>query len=666
MRPAGPDEADRRESSRPGYTLPLQPDLVTRPLPVLLLLALLAALIYSNTFSIPFLFDDLKNIVENQRIRDLRNFLDFSGSRYVGYLSFALHYHFGGLDVFGYHLVNLLIHITNGLLVYWLIRLLWCTPRMASGEGHPAHSAWIAVATALLFVAHPIQTQAVTYIVQRFTSLATLFYLLAVVCYLKWRLSSHEQGGRGVWYGSAMLSTVFAMKTKEISFTLPLMLLLVEAVFFRSMTRRRWVALFPFLVALSIIPWSRTDAFVGGGAGFAEQTTEMTRLEYLFTQFRVIMTYVRLLAFPVNQNLDYDYPIYHSMSDLPVFFSLLFLLALFGSAVWFLVGSTRLPYSLHIRLIGFGLLWFFLTLSVESSIIPIQDVIFEHRLYLPSIGAIIVFSTTTAMGYASLKGKAQRSLLVLSGALMLIILSAATYQRNTVWKDGLTLWTDVVRKAPQKARAHSNLGLQYEAHGRWNEAIQEYQIALRLRPTYIEAHFNLGAAYAAQRRWDEAIREYQIALRLKPTYSEAHYKLGVAYASQGMLEAAIQQYQTVLRLQPNFVAAYYQTGNAYASQGRREEAIKQYQIAVRLQPDSAHIHNSLGNAYAALERWEEAIQEYQTALRLKPDLAVAHYNLGTTYQRQGRHTKAIKEFERAVQLKPDFLTARKALEDLSN
>jgi len=327
--------ASRRKEKRPEKVMPPKvttpslhfrgEGLLARPLAVLLLLTFLATIIYSNTFSVPFHFDDTPNILENPQIKDLKNFLDFSGNRYVGYLSFALNYHFGGLHVFGYHLVNLLIHIINGFLVYFLVLLLFKTSRRQKTLADPnilstthdsqiAAAPWIALAAALLFVAHPIQTQAVTYIVQRFASLVTLFYLFTVVCYLKWRLASPETRSRFLWYWMALLFTVLAMKTKENSFTLPFMILLVEVVFFRSFTRRRWVALIPFLLTLLIIPVSRGDA-LGEAEGFARDTTAISRSDYLFTQFRVIVTYIRLLFLPIRQNLDYDYPIYHSLLE---------------------------------------------------------------------------------------------------------------------------------------------------------------------------------------------------------------------------------------------------------------------------------------------------------------------------------------------------------------
>ncbi|MBI3609568.1 MAG: tetratricopeptide repeat protein [Nitrospirae bacterium] len=704
--------------------------LLTRPVAVFFTIALLATLIYSNTFSSTFHFDDNHTIVHNARIKDPGSFLDFSGTRYVSFLSFALNYHFGGLSVFGYHLVNLLIHITNGFLVYSLV-LLWfraahLNSKLSTQNLELVSAPWIALATALLFVAHPIQTQAVTYIAQRFASLAALFYLLAAVCYLKWRVMPSGNRRRYLWYIGAWVSTVLAMKTKEISFTLPLMIVLIEAVFFWPLTRKHWMTLIPFLITLSIIPLSLPEALGEAETGLARETTEVSRSDYLFTQVRVIMTYLRLLVLPINQNLDYDYPIHHSFFEPSVLLSFLFLLSLFALSLFLLFNlKFRTPNS---RLIAFGLLWFFLTLSIESSIIPIRDVIFEHRLYLPSAGFILAASIAASR---LISGSLSR---ILSLSLILLIFSAATYQRNLVWKNEASLWEDVVSKAPGKARTHNNLGVAYDAQQRFEEAIQEYQTAIKLKPDYAEAHNNLGVVYENLRRLEDAAQEYQIALKLQPNYADAHNNLGIIYAMQGRLEEAAQEYQTALKVEHNHAVAHYNLGITYKDlgrwedavreyqaalklkpdwveahdklgrlfdeQGRLEEAVREYRTALKIGPDSAEIHNNLGNAYAAQKRLEDAVREYQAAVKLKPDFTEAHNNLGTVYADLGHLDDAIQEFqialklqpthegvhynlgnayllkgrvrdarqafERALEIKPDFPDARKALDSLSN
>jgi hypothetical protein len=401
-----------------------------QPLTHVLTIIFVALLIYSNTFNVPFQFDDIDNIIDNPSIKDLLHFPDAgmakSGSisedvkpfinttRYIGYLTFALNYKLYGLDVRGYHLVNILIHMSNSLLLYWLMVFTFRTPFFSSEVGHQtladASRNFIAVFTALLFAIHPIQTQAVTYIVQRFTSLATLFYLLSLVMYIKWKESKEQQTKRYVpssmIFAISLLSAVLAMKTKEFAFTLPLVMAMYELMFFQGKIKRRLLYLVPFVLTMLIIPLTLTGAggsltdISGDEATALSETQDISRLDYLYTQFRVIVTYTRLLFLPINQNLDYDYPVYHSLLDPAVLFSFISLLLIFALGVY-LYHMSRHPEikgRYWLRLISFGIFWFFITLSVESSVIPIRDVIYEHRVYLPSAGFFIALTTVIGAG----------------------------------------------------------------------------------------------------------------------------------------------------------------------------------------------------------------------------------------------------------------------------
>jgi len=639
-------------------------DFRVRSLAALFLLSLLATLIYSNTFSAPFVFDDIENIVDNPQVKDLKKFLYLSGSRYVGFLSFALNHYFGGLHVFGYHLVNLIFHITNGFLVYSLVLLLFKAESqhspLTTHDTQRITTPWIALAAAMLFVAHPIQTQAVTYIVQRFASLVTLFYLLTVVCYLKWRLASSETRRRFLWYGGAVLSTVLAMKTKENSFTLPFMILLVEGVFFRSSTRKRWVALLPFLLTLPIIPLSHSGAIGEGEAGFAQETAEISRSDYLFTQFRVIVTYIRLLFLPIQQNLDYDYPIYHSLFEPSVFFSFLFLSSLFALSLYLLFASRRTPSVF--RLPAFGIVWFFLTLSIESSIIPIKDVIFEHRLYLPSVGFFMALSIGVMMGRKWLEGEGIPGVWgVIGFGVIVMVLSATAYQRNLVWHDAMTLWQDVVKKAPQKARGYNNLGNAMSRRGELVEAMEYYREALRINPTFVDAHNNLGNAMTQRGELVEAMRHYREALRINPVYVDAHNNLGNAMTQRGELVKAMKHYREALRIDPASVDAHNNLGTVMLKRGELVEAMKHYREALRIDPASVDAHNNLGNAMTQQGEFVEAMKYYREALRINPASVDAHYNLGTAMLKRGELVEAMKHYREALRINPASVDAHNNL-----
>lgn len=589
---------------------------LTHPLSVLLLLVSLATLSYSNTLSSSFHFDDKATILENPRVKQIPSLDQIWSPRSIGVLTFAANYRFGRFEVFGYHFVNLLIHIANGFLVYTLVRLLFRTPGL---RGQPPRQTaqrtnGIALLTALLFLVHPIQTQAVTYIAQRFTSLATLFYLLAVVCYLRYRLADRDASTRILWYASALGGTLLAMFTKEIGFTLPLVLLIVERVCFQTSDWKGWAPLVPFLLTLAVIPLVLQEHLLN----VTRETTDISRLTYLLTQFRVLVTYLRLLILPVHQSVDYDHPLYHSFLDPPVFLSLGLLLILGAWALYALRQASSW------RAAGLGLIWFFVTISVESSIIPIRDVLVEHRLYLPSVG----FFLTGSVVAGHLLGH-RRAPAMLATALAVAGLAIATYQRNAVWKDEITLWSNAVSANPENPRARTSLGAAYATHRRFDEAINEHVTALRIRPDYAEARNLLGLTYAKQQRFTEAAEELAAAIRLRPDFAEAHHNLGKVYVRQERLNEATREFSIALQLRPDLAEARYHLGNIYANTGRLSEAISELLTAIRLDPDYSDAHYSLGSIYAHQGRTDEAIGEFLTVLRIRPDFMPARQALNS-------------------------------------
>ena len=303
--------------------------------------------------------------------------------------------------------------------------------------------------------------------------------------------------------------------------------------------------------------------------------TTISRWDYLMTQMRVVTTYIRLIFLPINQNLDYDYPIYHSFFTPPVFLSFAFLLSIFGLGFFLLYKAhktVRIPqkkdglrrneknlkqsneamqsnrFVPYYRLMGFGIFWFFITLSVESSVIPIDDVIFEHRLYLPSVGIFIAI--TAGLLIAGMRLKREKSITPLL-LLITLIFSTATFMRNTVWADSACLWEDVVRKSPNWDRPHNNLGTVYYDRGRLEDALREFQTAVRLTDSYADAHNNLGVVYEQLGRLDEALKEYQTSVLLKPDNADMHNNLGSMYERLGRLDEAMGEYRSAIRSNPD-------------------------------------------------------------------------------------------------------------------
>ncbi len=706
----------------------------------ILCIVFLILIIYSNTLNAPFQWDEGYFLVDNPIIKDLHYFTNpsdakgfelYSGfiNRYVGYLTFALNYRIHGLSVTGYHIVNIAIHIANSILVYFLVLLTFRTTYF-KGQGSrvkgqeskagsqslkseyqslapcplPLDPKLVAFFSAAIFAVHPLQTEAVTYVFQRFASLVTFFYLLSLVFYIKARIGNNVLPfSRFTFLLISIISAVLAMKTKENAFTLPIVIALYEFCFFSRLTSHvsrsfsRFLYLVPILLTLSIIPLtlmslSGAHQIDPGAYGF----NVFLRWEYLFTQFRVIVTYLRLLFFPVGQNIDYDYHLIESFFTAQVLLSFVFLFLLFGLGVYLVIKtkdnikendsglsgivsrftshvSQPLTDSRHFRLMGFGILWFFITLSVESSIIPLPMLINEYRMYLPSIGMIICVVTGVFWFFPRFTSHVSRftflkrftfhvsRFTVVTLALIMGVLAIATYQRNEVWGDEIRLWKDTAEKSPAKARVHYSLGYAYKEHNMPDKAAEQYLIAIKLKPDWADAHNSLGTTYQTLNIRDKAIEQYLIAIRLNPDYAKAYNNLGTIYKDSNMPDKAIEQYLIALKLKPDWAEAHYNLGVIYQSRNMTDEATEQYLIALKLKPDLLEAHSSLGSIYLTRNMPDKAIEQYLTALKLKPDWAGAYFNLGVIYQSLNMPDKAMEQYILAVKLKPDFVQARNNL-----
>ena len=342
---------------------------------------------YANTFNASFHFDDNPAIIENAGIRHatMDNIMGFlKGNRFVVYLSIMLNYQLGGLDVTGYHIFNIGVHIINSIFFYLLVLWTLSLPQFGDQYGHRARR--MALFAALLFGIHPIQTESVTYIISRTELLATCFYLATFLIFIK-------KGTSGKYSAAiAMLITSFlSMGSKEWAVTLPALLMLYDFVFFADGKVKpvlsRW-----YIYVLTAFPWafvlSNLDLVSKGGSagvGFNLQSTKgITPATYFYTSLNVIWTYIRLLFLPINQNLDYDYRIAKTLFELPTFLSLMGHAAVIAGSLWLYLRK-------HSILVPFAVAWFYIGLSPTQSFVPVVDVIFEHRAYMPSIGFFLFF-----------------------------------------------------------------------------------------------------------------------------------------------------------------------------------------------------------------------------------------------------------------------------------
>ena len=380
-----------------------------RHLIAIALIAGVALVAYSNTFHVPFHFDDRPNIVENPSIHTtvltwdwLKRLIKITypvSIRVFSYFTLALNYYFGGFNVFGYHLVNFFIHIASGIFLYWFLLLTFNLPSLKEKYGPISYK--VALFSSLIFIAHPIQTQSVTYIIQRMASMAGMFYLLSLVLYIKGRLSTGWP--RVFYFGGMVLSYLLGVFSKENVAILPLFICLYEFYFFQKfdLTPRGKNILFALIGALLVLG---AFGFVIWGDRYIQVIREgyeyrpFSMSERVLTQSRVILYYLTLLAFPhpSRLNLDYDFPISKTILDPPTtLISILIIAGLIGYSIW---TAKKRP------ILSFCILWYFGNLVIESSIFPLE-MVYEHRLYLPVVGPIVLFSLLVIRGVEKLKNK---------------------------------------------------------------------------------------------------------------------------------------------------------------------------------------------------------------------------------------------------------------------
>ena len=555
----------------------------------LAIILVLGTVIYSNSFDCSFHFDDILSIVKNDAIKDVSDINTIwksNSRRFMSYLSLAINHHFGALNVWGYHFFNLMIHLTTALLVYWLMFITLKTPNVKSLIPVKDQK-WIALVVALIFVSHPLATQSVTYIIQRMASMVTLFYLFAIILYLKGRLNQGSTSLSIGYFITALIAAIFALFTKENAFTIPLVILLLEISLFKrdkiviNFSKPRIILGCIVFLSFLLLLFSRvSSSFFQTIPPSFGHTYTVTPWNYLLTQFSVIVKYIQLLCFPINLNLDYDYAISNSLMEPRTFLSLGFLLALVGLSLYLFKKQ---------KLISFGIMWFFITISIESSFIPLADLIFEHRTYLPSVGFFMILT----IGIYQLIWQKNKKIAL--GLIFLIIgtNSFATYQRNKVWKNEGTLWNDVIAKSPDKARPYLCRGNYYKNLKRNKEALSDFTKSISLNPAYIEPYNNKGTTLYNEGLLTEALSYLNYAIENSPDYTEAYINKGIVLATQKKYTRALENYNKAIEIEPNNADIYINRSLTYLNMGDKNKSCLDISTAIKLKhPEAQAIYNN--------------------------------------------------------------------------
>lgn len=580
-----------------------------RPLLPILLMVLCVTLLYGHTLSAPWYLDDGHAILRNPLVTDFSRALrGILAPRGVAYLSFALNYKIGGFSLPFFHLTNIGIHLACGVIVYLLLK------RIFNDE------LFLPLCGGLLFLAHPLQTQAVTYIVQRMASLSTLFFLLALYLFVRSRECLAEGHAfnslphLGSYLGS-LFAGLLAIATKENAAVLPVALLLFSRSFLP--TERSWrpllLATAPFLAAPLLMAIPSLFLPMGRGTPLTMITdasalpymAEGTPLRYLLTEFSVLWIYLRLVFIPYGQAFEHGYPLVESLMAIKTIVA--------GSGLCLLGWLAWCLRHIHPR-ITFGIAWFFLTLAVESTILPL-DPLYEHRLYLPLFGLLVVFLDLTTR----IRQRRLAKGLLLSAILVCAIL---TWHRNNLWVTPIALFEDNLRQVQPNARTLNNLAQEYILAGRFADAEQVASQAMALDPKYAGNYISLARVYLQQQRTQEALRiiEAGMKLHLLAMSAELHELLAYARIQQSRPDLAIEPLTRALSFNRNS-AILNNLGFVYRSLGRWQEAEQSFREAIAQDQDDPLPHANLAQLLRDKGHLPDALAEYRVALRLEPDNA---------------------------------------------
>jgi tetratricopeptide (TPR) repeat protein len=589
---------------------PTRPTPPTRRAPILLpwLLAAAGALLYANGLRGPFIFDDHFSIAGNEPLRAM----EFPwappahtplSARPVVAFSFALNHALGGLDVRGYHAVNIALHVLAALVLYGVVRRTLLLEGLRARFG--AASAWLAAAAALLWMVHPVQTECVNYLTQRTESLMSLFYLLTLYGAVRSRVGSRA------WAAVAVLACALGMATKESMVTAPVMVALFDWAYrsgpWAPLARRR-AGLYAglagtWLILAALMAGSPRGDSVGAGLG-------VTQVQYALNQLQAIARYMKLAVWPSPLTIDYGEPGALSLGEVAPA-ALVVLLALASTAALLLLRPRA----------GYPAAWFFALLAPTSSVVPITtEVAAERRMYLALAGLVALAVCGAYAGLEALRARRPRAAAVMTRAAAGLVLAVAaifaamTRARTDLYSRPADLWRSAVACVPGNFRAHSNLGALLLAEGRLDESMDHHQRAMGLKPGSAIANNNFANALLAAGRLDEAIEHYRAAIRDEPGAPEPRYNLATALARQGRFAEAAAEYEEITRMRPRHADAQRALGKALAAIGRPAEGLERLREAMRLEPGRAECLRDAAWLLATCP--DERVRDGAEALRL--------------------------------------------------
>src|SRR5437667_8165678 len=569
-----------------------------------------------------------------------------------------------GLEPWGYHLTNILLHAAAAILLFLALRQL-------------TGSFWPSLLVAAVFAVHPLRVESVAWVSERKDVLSGVFFMLALWAYARYARGNVRSS---FWYITVIVLFALGLMCKPTLVTLPFVLLLLD---YWPLGRVQPSS--PRGHGITASPWQRGNTlswlviekvplFALSAASCVatllaqkqalEESVKAPLGERVGNALISYVMYVGQMIWPAHLAVLYPYP----EDNLKVPQVIVALLLLLVISVAFFLWRKKYPFLL------IGWLWYLGMLIPMIGIIQVGSQVRADRYtYLPQIGLYLL----VAWGGMELFQRWRRSREILAAAAVLVIMALTTrsYLQTSCWRDTETLWRHAIASTSNNYIAHTNLAQNLTHSGRFTEAIAECQEALKIKPDFAAAHNNLGVALLRNKQSgdgalghdgavDEAIEHYRKALQINPDFTQAHKNLGIVFMRKGQMDEAIAQFQKTLELEPNDAQAEFSLGSAFLQRREVDEAIAHYQKAVEIRPDYAEARNYLGNAFVAEGKYSEAIANYEAAVRIRPNYSEAHHNMACVLATIGKTDKALEQFNEALRLNGNYAQAHCALGSL--
>jgi protein O-mannosyl-transferase len=600
----------------------------------LFLILIISFLVYLPALNAGFVWDDVNYIERNPQIHSINLGQIFSGYVMGNYhpltmLTLSIEYQLFGQHATGYHIVNLLLHLGNVALVFYAVFLL-------------SKKSMAALVAALLFGIHPLHVESVAWASELKDLLYTFFFLGAYISYLLY-LKDHQRK----FYFLALLLFLASLLSKAMAASLPVLLLITDYFTNRKLNVKAWVEKAPFFLLAVIF---------GVVAVLAQQSSESIQDIAVFTiPQRIIfacygfITYLWKLIIPFHLSAFYPYPV-KSGASLPALYYV-YPLLLVGLAAC-IIYSRRFT-----RNIIFGAGFFAITVFLVLQLLPVGDAVMADRYsYIPSIGIFYL----AGEGFYWLWSKNRRAPALAILSVFTIFFAITTLSRTGVWKNGITLWNDVIRKYPGVATAYNNRGGTYLNEKKYEEALTDFNKAIELRPGYAEALNNRGNVLSGKKRYEEALKDYNKAIELQNDYAGAYNNRGLIFMQLNRYPEAVKDFNKAIELQPGFAEAYYNRGLLYMNEKKSDLALIDYNKALELNPGYTEAFINRRSLLGGGAKPEEALADYNKAIESKQDDPQLYYSRGSLLISLNRNAEALKDINKALELKPDYAEAHNA------